>query len=669
MKHLLPEDLTDSEKNYVWSNVTPHLRAQAKTTPFFASFWRKAIAFTLVASIVMGGGLATASAHYDVVPGDFLFPVEVATEKVQIFLAGSSTSKESLRIKFAEKRLVEVKTLIKLSKAAADTKAAVTSSVAGATATSTTQAITTTTSASPATTTIYLSKGAMKQIARTERAIAIALGELEETRSMLASAGSQSGVFIIDDIIEELRGAGDGTVTITKIAAKGNSGKVSIKATFTPTGWATTSNSFSGTVKIEETKRGTRITMNDTEVKTSITVRATNTPDKARHGNKDDDEDVGGDDHDRYDKRGKDDDGEDDDHDDERDNKGKNHNKKKTKVCHRSDNERHTIEISLSAARAHLAHGDTLGACQTGGGTGTTTPDTTNPAFSDVTVSAGTSTVTLDWKTNEPTRARIYVSTVSPVSAVTPNTEFADLTLTRATTLRGLSTSTTYYFLISVSDAAGNRATTSQGSFVTGSGIPPVTVDTTTPTIAGIAFTPSTTGVGVTWITDEAAKTRVWLRATSSPDVSLAPTQEESGMATSHSMNLSALMPATVYRVILSAVDAAGNRGTSTERSFTTSALPAPADVTAPTVSGIEKSVATTTALITWNTNEAAGTVFYFGTGIPALGTALSNNTMLLAHDASLSGLTGSTTYRFLIVSKDSAGNTATTSESTLTTL
>lgn len=548
MKRLTPKDMTDAEKTHVWSSITPYLSAHTKKSPMFASLWRKTTAFVLVATLVMGGGLATASAHYDVMPGDFLFPVEVATEKAQIFLAGNSRAKESLRIKFAEKRLEEVKTLIKVSEAAAQT----TINTGGAS--STTQVSGTTTVQTPSTTTPYYSKDALKQIERTERAITIALAELAKTRATLASSGSQDGLLIIDDIIAELRGAGDGSVTITKIAAKGNSGKVSIRATFADTSTSTGGGGFSGTVRIEETKRGAKITMNDSAVSTSMSVRATNTP-SSQNGKHEDD------DHDKSGKKDHDDEDEDDGDDD------KSHGNKKTKICHRSDDSLHTIEISISAARAHLAHGDTLGTCHGDGSTGTTTPDTTAPS------------------------------------------------------------------------------------------------------IDAISFTPSTGSASLTWTTSEGAKTKLWVSATNSPDTALLPTQEEATLASSHSMSLTGLTPATLYRVILSATDAAGNRATSTERTFTTSTLPPPADVTAPVVSSIEKTVATTTALITWNTNEPSGSALYFATGDPISGTVLTNNTLLLAHDAALSGLTSSTTYRFIIVAKDSSGNTATTSESTFTTL
>jgi hypothetical protein len=95
-------------------------------------------------------------------------------------------------------------------------------------------------------------------------------------------------------------------------------------------------------------------------------------------------------------------------------------------------------------------------------------------------------------------------------------------------------------------------------------------------------------------------------------------------------------------------------------------------DVTAPVVSNpLVSSIATTTATVSWTTNEnATGKVYYSVTAPINLGTALtmSNAALTLSHSFGLIGLTASTTYYYVLESKDAANNTATTSSASFTT-
>ncbi len=93
-------------------------------------------------------------------------------------------------------------------------------------------------------------------------------------------------------------------------------------------------------------------------------------------------------------------------------------------------------------------------------------------------------------------------------------------------------------------------------------------------------------------------------------------------------------------------------------------------DVTAPVISDIEKEIASTTASISWKTNEAATGKFYYGTTDPL---ALASSTLInlasnTSHDVNLSDLATSTTYNFLIEATDAAGNKASISQSFNTT-
>lgn len=130
---------------------------------------------------------------------------------------------------------------------------------------------------------------------------------------------------------------------------------------------------------------------------------------------------------------------------------------------------KHTLTVGIAAFAAHLLHGDTLGACE-GGGTATTTPDTTAPTISAIATSSITaSTSVIMWTTNEPSNSTIWYGTTSPIIASSPTLSSTDVSLVTAHNimLSGLSASTTQYFVVESKDAAGNSATSSTQSFLT----------------------------------------------------------------------------------------------------------------------------------------------------------------------------------------------------------
>lgn len=95
------------------------------------------------------------------------------------------------------------------------------------------------------------------------------------------------------------------------------------------------------------------------------------------------------------------------------------------------------------------------------------------------------------------------------------------------------------------------------------------------------------------------------------------------------------------------------------------------ADQTVPVISNIvATSTASTSALITWSTNEAASTRVVYGPTV-AYGT-VSNKTntspRVTSHTVSLSNLLPCTTYHFQVISDDAAANNATSTNSSFTT-
>jgi hypothetical protein len=102
------------------------------------------------------------------------------------------------------------------------------------------------------------------------------------------------------------------------------------------------------------------------------------------------------------------------------------------------------------------------------------TPDTTAPVISAVSTVAGTSTTQVTWNTNELSNSYIFYATSTPVtigSASTYVVSSGTLVNNHSFTLTNLATSTRYYVIIRSTDTANNTATSSEFSFLTGSGL------------------------------------------------------------------------------------------------------------------------------------------------------------------------------------------------------
>jgi beta-lactamase superfamily II metal-dependent hydrolase len=134
-------------------------------------------------------------------------------------------------------------------------------------------------------------------------------------------------------------------------------------------------------------------------------------------------------------------------------------------------------------------------------------------------------------------------------------------------------------------------------------------------------------------------------------------------------MTLTGLTSGTTYHYRVKSKDAAGNEAISGDETFATSQPP---DTTPPVISAIAASgITTTTATITWTTNElATSNVEYglnasYGFTTPTPPDSTADNS---SHSVILSGLTPSTTYHYRILSKDSVGNTTTSEDLTFIT-
>lgn len=96
-------------------------------------------------------------------------------------------------------------------------------------------------------------------------------------------------------------------------------------------------------------------------------------------------------------------------------------------------------------------------------------------------------------------------------------------------------------------------------------------------------------------------------------------------------------------------------------------------DTTPPIISDINATdIASTTTSIVWTTNEVADSLVSYATSSPIASenkTEISNSSYVTNHNIGLIDLTASTTYYYMITSKDSSNNTATSTEYLFTTI
>jgi hypothetical protein len=200
--------------------------------------------------------------------------------------------------------------------------------------------------------------------------------------------------------------------------------------------------------------------------------------------------------------------------------------------------------------------------------------DMTPPVISTVQVSAITyNSAVVAWMTDEQSTSLVQYGTSSNTWGNYPSSASnSSMVTTHSVTLTGLSSSTTYYFRVGSTDAAGNGPTTSsQATFTTNQ--PP---DTTPPVISNVRVSTIThNSAVVTWMTDEQSTSLLRYGTSSNTWGNYPNSAGNSSMVTSHSVTLTALSGSTTYYFRVGSTDATGNGPTiSAETSFITNSTP-----------------------------------------------------------------------------------------------
>ncbi len=313
--------------------------------------------------------------------------------------------------------------------------------------------------------------------------------------------------------------------------------------------------------------------------------------------------------------------------------------------------------------------------------------DTTPPVISDTaTGSLTTTSVTVRWRTNEITTELVNYGTASD------NLEFSASTGTNNmrhfVDLEGLSPGTTYYFEPVSTDTAGNTTHGDVLSFTTPS------PDTTGPVVSDLSAALLTDSEAVvTWNTDEAAQMRIDYGTDSGALVNSA---SNDSFNVSHYTVLSSLSAEVPYYYQITTVDAEGNSTVESIHSFNTigrlytqsqvdeEVAAAVASVTAgggsifrwrdlqpPKLSGFTVDAQETSAVIGWTTDEPSTSLVESGRdSAHERGTFdTSSLTGSLVHAVTLTHLSPATTYKYVAISYDAAGNAGIAEEQSFTTL
>ncbi len=113
---------------------------------------------------------------------------------------------------------------------------------------------------------------------------------------------------------------------------------------------------------------------------------------------------------------------------------------------------------------------------QMAGGSGSPGADVTAPVLSSVNVHTSSTTATVSWNTNEPTKGAVYYGT-TPLSeyeyphyvSISGSVAMTDTSLhsAQSVTIGNLQPNTAYYYDVYVTDASGNASMTMQTTFNT----------------------------------------------------------------------------------------------------------------------------------------------------------------------------------------------------------
>lgn len=290
--------------------------------------------------------------------------------------------------------------------------------------------------------------------------------------------------------------------------------------------------------------------------------------------------------------------------------------------------------------------------------------------FSEIVTSAGNVTVTLETGDTD----RMCTFAVSSASTGTCN-----YTVQVGDTSSDLTVS-------SISGTITDAASNAMSSFTPATNLAAnkaLVIDTTDPTVQSLTPTDNETNFSPTSVflmtfnqAVDVETGNITIKKTSD-DSTVETISVTSGLVTGTGTTVITIDPSTnlsdltEYYIVVDATafdDVAGNSyagiSSTTAWSFTTG------DINAPTISSLSSSAHSTTATLTWITNEISSSQVAYGltSSYGSTTTETDTSTRVTSHSVSITGLTCNTTYHYKAISKDSSSNTSADNDNTFTT-
>ena len=529
--------LTDNEKHVLWSKVEGGIRARRTYGTKQSTFMGLSSRFVLVAALIVfvltSGSVATVSAANNAVPGDRLFPIDEALERIELFFTRQENRAER-RLEFAEERLEEARIIIALADTNYD------NTETSNTSTSTDDDTSTSTDDSDK----EEGRRRSRRIARAEHVLDVALGRLEDMRDGFLAEGNDEAVEEIDKIIADLTELAEAHIEFLDAIQNDLRG---VRDEF------------------REIRDEIRESRNELKFKFDHKVESDddNDDDDDEEGDKNKDRNWGS----RF-RFGK-------FFDDFGDNHGRGG---KIILCHippGNHGKSQTISVgSPSASRAHLSHGDTEGRC------GDIDDEDEDEHHEDDDEDDDEDED--DDKKAKLTVIKVVVNDDDGSAEVDDFTLFVDSKEVESGDDNEFKVGD---YTVSESDSDGYEATFSgdcdeSGNVALEDGDDkictitnddvPSTEDATPPVISGLTVVVGTSTADIDWDTDEDADSKYWQSVSTPVDTTGTPSAESNDLVDSHSLQLSGLTASTTYFYVVSSTDEAGNTVISTEFSFTT---------------------------------------------------------------------------------------------------
>jgi len=289
--------------------------------------------------------------------------------------------------------------------------------------------------------------------------------------------------------------------------------------------------------------------------------------------------------------------------------------------------------------------GESAASAESSAATAATTPLPTAPAApTGVIATGGTNQVTLSWSdVSSATSYNVYYATSNGVTKAN-GTKIASAT--SPAVLTGLTAATTYYYIVTAVNSAGESAASIQVAASTLTTTPAPTVPAA-PT--GVSATGGTNQATISWpaVTGATSYNIYW---SSTPGVTKANGTKVAAATSPYTKP--ALSAGTAYYFIVTAANSVGESAASTQVTATTAAPPlaVPAAPTGVTATGSANQVS-----IAWNAVAGATSYNIFwstATGVTTAGTKITTT----ASPYVQSGLAASTTYYYIVTAVNATG-------------